>query len=83
MTVELGKYNIRGSGGAPGLIIRPMMGGEAQAKMISDIYGPRTPIPRVGRPEDFEGIGGFLCSDASSFISGETITVDGGYMVRS
>ena len=32
--------------------------------------------------EDFEGLGAYLASDASSFVSGETITVDGGYMVR-
>ena len=34
------------------------------------------------RVEDFEGIGAFLCSNASAFISGETIKVDGGYMIR-
>ena len=37
---------------------------------------------RVGAPEDFEGIGAFLASDASSFLTGETIKVDGGYMIR-
>jgi NAD(P)-dependent dehydrogenase (short-subunit alcohol dehydrogenase family) len=82
MAVEFGKYRIRANVVAPGLIITPMMGGEQAAKYIADTYGPRTPIGRVGYPEDFEGIGAYLCSDASSFLTGETITIDGGYMVR-
>jgi len=82
MAVEFGKYGIRANTVAPGLIITPMMGGAETVKMITDLYAPRTPIPRVGHPEDFEGIGAFLASDASSFITGETITVDGGFMVR-
>lgn len=82
MAVEFGKHRIRANVVAPGLIITPMMGNEQTAKYIADTYGPRTPIGRVGYPEDFEGIGAYLCSDASSFMTGETITIDGGYMVR-
>jgi len=82
LAVELGPHNIRANIVAPGLIITPMMGGAESGKHIAELYGPRTPLKRVGYPEDFEGIGAFLCSDASSFITGETITVDGGYMVR-
>jgi NAD(P)-dependent dehydrogenase (short-subunit alcohol dehydrogenase family) len=52
------------------------------AKYLEGTYGPQIPIKRVGKPEDFEGIGAYLCSDASSFLTGETITIDGGYMVR-
>jgi len=82
LAVELGPQKIRANIVAPGLVITPMMGGEESAKHTADLYGPRTPLKRVGYPEDFEGIGAFLCSDASSFITGETITVDGGYMIR-
>jgi NAD(P)-dependent dehydrogenase (short-subunit alcohol dehydrogenase family) len=49
---------------------------------VIDMFAQRTPIGRAGYPEDFEGIGAFLASDASSFVTGETITVDGGYMVQ-
>lgn len=82
MAVEFGPHNIRANVVAPGLIMTPMMGGAANEKALSDMMGPTVPIKRVGQVEDFEGIGAFLCSDASSFITGETITVDGGYMVR-
>jgi NAD(P)-dependent dehydrogenase (short-subunit alcohol dehydrogenase family) len=81
---EMGEFNVRANIVAPGLIITPMMGpsdGPA-AKYLEGQYAPITPMKRVGYPEDFEGIGAFLCSDASAFITGETIKVDGGYMIR-
>ena len=82
MAVEFGAYDIRANVVAPGLIMTPMMGGEANEKALAAMVGPQVPLKRVGRIEDFEGIGAFLCSDASSFVTGETITIDGGYMVR-
>jgi len=82
MAVEFGPYDIRANVVAPGLIMTPMMGGEANEKALSGMVGPQVPIKRVGQLEDFEGIGAFLCSDSSSFITGETIKVDGGYMIR-
>jgi NAD(P)-dependent dehydrogenase (short-subunit alcohol dehydrogenase family) len=82
MAVEFGKYNIRANVVAPGLVMTPMMGGEENEKALAGMMGPRVPLQRVGYPADFEGIGAYLCSDASSFMTGETITIDGGYMVR-
>ena len=82
MAVEFGKYNIRANVVAPGLIMTPMMGGDDNVKKMEAHFGPMQPIKRVGYPEDFEGIGAYLCSDASSFVTGTTITIDGGYMVR-
>ncbi|MEO5604435.1 MAG: SDR family oxidoreductase [Novosphingobium sp.] len=84
LAAELGAFGIRANVVAPGLIITPMMGpsdGPA-VKYLEGQYAPITPLKRVGYPEDFEGIGAFLCSDASGFITGETIKVDGGYMIR-
>lgn len=82
MAVEFGPLNIRANVVAPGLIMTPMMGGAEREKALADMMGPSVPIKRVGQVEDFEGVGAFLCSDASSFITGETITIDGGYMIR-
>lgn len=81
MAVEFGEHQIRANTVAPGLIITPMMGGEESAKAISGHFGPQVPLKRVGYPEDFEGIGAYLCSDASSFLTGQTIIIDGGKMV--
>ncbi|HEX7874087.1 MAG TPA: SDR family oxidoreductase [Sphingobium sp.] len=80
LAVELGQYNIRANIIAPGLIMTPMMG--SHKSVLEERFAPTVPIKRVGYPEDFEGIGAYLTSDASSFMTGETITIDGGYMVR-
>jgi NAD(P)-dependent dehydrogenase (short-subunit alcohol dehydrogenase family) len=84
LAVELGEFGIRANVIAAGMIITPMTGGSGGEgeKWLDGVYSPQTPLRRLGYPEDFEGIGAFLCSDASSFISGETIVVDGGYMIR-
>lgn len=42
----------------------------------------RIPAGRWGKPEDFKGVVVFLASQASSYVSGEIITVDGGWMGR-
>jgi NAD(P)-dependent dehydrogenase (short-subunit alcohol dehydrogenase family) len=84
LAAEMGQYGVRANVVAPGLIITPMMGpadGPA-VQYLNGQYAPITPMKRVGQVEDFEGIGAFLCSDASAFITGETIKVDGGYMIR-
>lgn len=84
LAAEMGEFGVRANIVAPGLIITPMMGpsdGPA-VKYLEGQYSPITPMKRVGYPADFEGIGAFLCSDASAFITGETIKVDGGYMIR-
>jgi NAD(P)-dependent dehydrogenase (short-subunit alcohol dehydrogenase family) len=84
LSVELGQYGIRANVVAPGLIITPMMGPDQDAaeKALFGIFGPQTPLKRLGHAEDFEGIGAYLCSDASSFMTGETVFLDGGYKIR-
>ncbi|QKX62020.1 uncharacterized protein TRUGW13939_09176 [Talaromyces rugulosus] len=42
----------------------------------------RIPAGRWGQPEDFKGVAVFLASEASNYVSGEVITVDGGWMGR-
>lgn len=42
----------------------------------------RIPAGRWGKPEDFKGVVVFLASQASSYVSGEIVTVDGGWMGR-
>jgi 3-oxoacyl-[acyl-carrier protein] reductase len=38
----------------------------------------RTPLRRIGRPEDIAGVISFLCSDDASFVTGQTIYTTGG-----
>lgn len=82
LAIELAPLGIRANVVAPGLIMTPMMGEGERAKAVEAHFAPTIPMKRTGYPSDFEGIGAYLCSDASSFMTGETITIDGGYMVR-
>jgi 2-deoxy-D-gluconate 3-dehydrogenase len=67
---------------APGYIATDMnealIKDEARAKSILE----RIPAGRWGAPEDFKGAVVFLASGASAYVSGEVLTVDGGWMGR-
>ena len=74
---ELGAYGIRVNAIAPGFIKTDM----SKAMWTSDMFKERVkmlPVPRLGETEDIVGAAFFLASDASSFMTGETIVIDGG-----
>ena len=82
MAVELGKYRIRANTIAPGFIVTGMIGEDTpDDNPIVQHFAGKTPIPRAGRPADFEGIAAYLASDASAFHTGDTIVIDGGALV--
>ena len=78
MAVEWGRYNIQANAIAPGYFHTEMTD-----KLVKDpdfnkwIIG-RTPAARWGKPEDLRGILIFLAGEASDFINGQCIIVDGG-----
>ena len=64
---------------APGFIeteMNSMLSPETVEEIIE-----KTPLGRSGKPEDVAGVMLFLASPASDFITGQTITVDGGYIL--
>ncbi len=64
---------------APGKIVTGQ-GGRLLDEDVLDRARRRTPWPRFGRPEDVARSALFLASDEASFITGETLMVDGGWM---
>jgi len=73
---ELGKYQINVNAIAPGAIDTPMFASvppEHQKTFLDKV-----PLGRIGKPEDIANLCAFLASDESSFITGQTIIIDGG-----
>jgi len=78
---ELGQYNINVNSIAPGLVLTPMAGQEKTKEEFAQFLEERkkgTVLHRVGNPEDIARTAVFLASEDSSFISGQTVSVDGG-----
>jgi 3-oxoacyl-[acyl-carrier protein] reductase len=73
---ELGSRGIRVNSVAPGYL-RTAMTGNMDPSDLNQIVR-RTPLGRLGEPEDVSGVIQFLCSPAADFITGQTFVVDGG-----
>ena len=62
----------------PALVITPGTKHIAEDPQLAAKYAAAVPLGRIGLPEDMVGAVVYLCSDAASFVSGQTIYVDGG-----
>jgi NAD(P)-dependent dehydrogenase (short-subunit alcohol dehydrogenase family) len=62
----------------PGLIRTDLVEAVFQSPEVSGDYAACTPLPRPGEVEDIASAAVFLLSDASSYITGQVIQVDGG-----
>lgn len=81
LAVELARDGIRANAIVPGWTVAAMTEGllsseGAQAKIL-----PRVPLRRWGVPADFEALAVWLASPGSSYFTGQTVVMDGGYSV--
>lgn len=74
---QMAKYNIRVNCVAPGVIETPMVKDLVSDELKND-FKKSTPMGRLGSPDDIANTVYFLISDSSDFITGETISVNGG-----
>jgi NAD(P)-dependent dehydrogenase (short-subunit alcohol dehydrogenase family) len=77
---DVGKYNIRANNVGFGYIKTAMT--KASWKYRRTVVSDRTILKRWGKPEDVVGIIAFLCSDEASYITGQDIYVDGGFLAK-
>ena len=83
LAIELGPFNINVNAVAPGFVETRMtratadrMGVDYEAFKLG--AASQIPLRRIGQPEDIATVIAFLCSDESSFVSGQTVYVRGG-----
>jgi NAD(P)-dependent dehydrogenase (short-subunit alcohol dehydrogenase family) len=85
LAVELAQYNIQVNAIAPTFTSTNIAGGllrgdSERSQQFRAEVAKRTPMGRLGRPEEFKGVAVFLASEASDLMTGVTVPVDGGYL---
>jgi NAD(P)-dependent dehydrogenase (short-subunit alcohol dehydrogenase family) len=82
MALDHGDQNIRVNCICPGDTDTPMLRNEAQQLQVADKTfledAAQRPLQRIGQPEDIARAALYLASDASSFVTGTALVVDGG-----
>jgi 3-oxoacyl-[acyl-carrier protein] reductase len=83
LAIELGPFGVNVNAIAPGFIVTDMTDDTARRVGVEPEEYRKgaaavTPVRRVGYPEDIAATAAFLCSDEASYITGQTLYVDGG-----
>ena len=79
IAVEYGRHNIRANSICPGVVETPMTQGLLADKKTSSALLGLYPMGRFGKPEDIAYGCLYFASDESSWVTGTTLTIDGGY----
>jgi NAD(P)-dependent dehydrogenase (short-subunit alcohol dehydrogenase family) len=79
--VENGRHGIRVNGIAPGLVKTDFAKALYENPAAAQVAIDRTPMGRLGEPDDIAGAAVFLASPAASWMTGQTIVIDGGTTV--
>ena len=83
--LEYATQGIRVNAVCPGMIHTPMfdkMIAEGQGDELNAMLKANVPMGRMGRPEEIADAVLWLCSSAASYVTGQSISVDGGYVMR-
>jgi NAD(P)-dependent dehydrogenase (short-subunit alcohol dehydrogenase family) len=81
IAVEYARYKVRSNAVVPGWIDTDLASGALHWDKFIERNMPRTPARRWGEGRDFAGIAAYLAGPASSYHTGDVITIDGGYYI--
>lgn len=81
LAVEWGPSGVRANAIAPGLVKTDFARALWEDPERLGKSEARTPLRRIGKPEEIAGVALFLASDAASFVTGQTIVADGGQTI--
>jgi 3-oxoacyl-[acyl-carrier protein] reductase len=79
LAIELGPHHIRVNAVCPGYIVTPLAESIDSAEFMA-AYAEKLPLRYLGKPFDVAAAFAFLASDDASFITGETLVIDGGQL---
>jgi len=79
VALELAADNITVNAIAPGFFATNIGGGHAKAASVQEAMGKVIPMHRIGFPADIAGLALFLASPASAYLTGQQISIDGGW----
>lgn len=82
LAVELGGEGIRVNCVAPGFIKTEMSDRFTEGRDMSPYWAANVPLNRIGQPEEIADAMLWLASDKASYVTGQTITVDGGQNIK-
>ncbi|WP_026381546.1 SDR family NAD(P)-dependent oxidoreductase [Afifella pfennigii] len=78
MALSLAPHGIRVNGIGPGSIMTDILAAVANDEAARKRILSRTPLGRIGQPSEIAGVAAFLASDDASYMTGQTVYVDGG-----
>lgn len=81
LAAEWAQYGIRVNAICPGMFATDMTKGILEDKGTKDMIKNRVPLKRHGTPDELAGTAIYLASDASSYVTGHALVVDGGWTV--
>lgn len=80
LAIEWARHNIQVNAIGPAYLETDLTKGVRESKIISENLLQRTPMGRFGKPDEIVGAALYLASDASSYVTGQTLFVDGGWL---
>lgn len=82
LAAEFAPYNIRVNAIAPGAIETPMVESAKLDPKATEGMLARIPMHRMGKPQEVSNLVLFLASDESSYMTGSTVVIDGGWLAQ-